>query len=206
MHVCVFQQQFLRLYNFQVLFIAVAVVARYACLVHSTALDDLYEVYEEVFTMAGSWSRIAVALKLPESIRPLIAKKHINDPEDCLLAVVLDWLKGVHNVQKYGHPSWRVLVQAVAHPAGGANPALARSIAAKHPGTGNHHSHVTECPVMSHVLVSPVTSVPVEESDANKTVQTAHQIHSKRIVYMHMCAHTQWKKTVQLFVLLCTIS
>ena len=170
------------------LFIAVAVVARYTCLLHSTAQDDLYEVYEEVFTMSGRWGKIAVALKLPESIRALIAKKHPNDPEECLLAVVLDWLKGVHNVQKYGHPSWRVLVQAVAHPAGGANPALAQSIAAKH--SGNHHPHVSECPVVSHMLVSPVASVPGEESDANKTVQTAHQIHSK----MHMCAHTQWKK------------
>ena len=114
--------------------------------------------------------------------------------------MVLDWLKGVHNVQKYGHPSWRVLVQAVAHPAGGANPALAQSIAAKHPG--NYHSYVSECPVVSHVLVSPVASVPGEESDANKTVQTAHQIHSKRIVCMHMCAHTHGKN---IYPILCSV-
>ena len=150
-------------------------------LVFSTAEDDVFSVYEEVLPVAESWGRIALALRLLPSIKSLIAKKHHNDPKDCLLAVVEEWLKGLHDVQKYGHPSWRVLVQALAHPAGGANPALACSIAAKHPG--NHHSHVTECPVVSYVLVSPVTSAPDGGSDANTSVQTAHQAHSKRIAH-----------------------
>ena len=109
------------------------------CLAHSIADDDAFNVYEEVLLVAESWGRVALGLGLPPRMKSLIAKKHSNNPEDCLLAVVEEWLKGVHNVQKYGRPSWRVLVQAVAHPAGGANPALAHSIAAKHPG--NHNSH-----------------------------------------------------------------
>ena len=152
----------------------------------STAEDDVFEVNEALITMAGSWNRIAVSLRLPPHLTRVITKQYSNNPNDCLLAVVEEWLKGVHSVQEHGHPSWRGLVQAVANPAGGANPALARSIAAKHPGTCNHHSHVTECPVMSHVLVFPVTSVPGEGSDANRTVQTAHQAHSKRIVCEHI--------------------
>ena len=150
----------------------------------STAEDDAYDVYEEVFTMAERWGRIAVGLKLPPRMKSLIAIKHPNNPEDCLLAVVDEWLKGLHNVQKYGHPSWRTLVQAVADPMGGANPALAHSIAAKHPG--NHHPHVTECSVVSHILVSLVTSAPGGESDANRTVQTAHLSCSEKIAYMYM--------------------
>ena len=101
------------------------------------AEDDLYEVNEALITMAGSWKRIAVALRLPPHLIRVIAKQHSNNPNDCLLAMVEEWLKGVQNVQEYGHPSWFTLVQAVAHPAGGANPALARTIAAKH--TGNYH-------------------------------------------------------------------
>ena len=129
-----------RCYTFQVLFSNVAVVVRYVSLVFSTAEDDAFNVYEEVLPVAGSWGRIALGLGLPPRMKSLIAKKHPNNPEDCLLAVVEEWLKGVHNVKKYGHPSWRALLQAVAHPAGGANPALAQSIAAKH--SGNHHPHL----------------------------------------------------------------
>ena len=77
---------------------------------HSTAEGDTYDVYEKVITMAGSWSRLALALKLPVRMRTLIAIKHPNHPEECLLAVVEEWLKGVHNVQRHGHPSWRTLV------------------------------------------------------------------------------------------------
>jgi len=157
-------------------------------LVLSIAEDDTFNVYEEVLPVAESWGRIALALRLLPSIKSLIAKKHHNDPQDCLLAVVEEWLKGLHNVQKYGHPSWRVLVQAVAHPAGGANPALAHSIATEHPG--NHHSHVTESPVVSYVLVSPVTSAPDGGGDVNTSVRTAHQAHSKRLAHDCICGHT----------------
>ena len=153
---------------------------RYVPLTYFTAEDDLYDVYEEVIAMSGNWGRIAVGLRLLPRMKDVIATKHSNKPEECLLAVVEEWLKGVHNVQKYGHPSWRVLVKAVADPTGGANPTLAHSIAAKH--SGNHHSYANECPVMSHMLISLVTPVPGEESDANKTVQAIHQAHSKRIV------------------------
>ena len=130
---------------------------------HSTAEEDTYDVFEEVITMAGSWEQLAVGLRLPPPKKSLIAIKHCNSPERCLLAVVEEWLKGDYDVEKYGHPSWRLLVRAVADPIGGANPALAHSIAAKH--SGNHSSHATESPVVSRMLVSPVTSVPGEESD-----------------------------------------
>ena len=91
--------------------------------------------------MAGSWEQMAVGLRLPPHKKTLIATKHRNNPEMCLLAVVEEWLKGVCDVQKYGHPSWRLLVQAVADPIGGANRALTDTIAAKH--LGNHLLHAT---------------------------------------------------------------
>ena len=143
-------------------------------------------MYEELLPVSGSWGRLALGLRLPPTMRSIIAKKQSNNPQDCLLAVVEEWLKGLHNVQKYGHPSWRTLVQAVAHPSGGGNPALAYSIAAKHPG--NHSSHASESSVVSHILVSPVTSAPGEESD-DGTVQMAHHLPGKWIVHDCMCTH-----------------
>ena len=113
--------------------------------------------------MARSWKQMAAGLRLPPSVQSLIATEHSNNPHRCLFVAVEEWLKGVCNVQKYGHPSWRTLVQAVADPAGGANPALAHSIAAKHPG--NHSSLATESPVVSHMLIFPVMSMPGGESD-----------------------------------------
>ena len=44
------------------------------------------------------------------------------------------WLKKQYNYHKYGPPSWRALVKAVANPAGGNNPAKAMKIAENHPG------------------------------------------------------------------------
>ena len=94
----------------------------------------MYDVYEEVFALAGSWRRLARSLRLPPPLVPLIAEKNQGDPEDCLFAVLQKWLKRIHDVKRHGYPSWHSLVKAVAHPAGGANPALAESIAEKYPG------------------------------------------------------------------------
>ena len=44
------------------------------------------------------------------------------------------WLKGAYDIKRFGPPSWRSLVEAVACEAGGNNPALAKSIALNHPG------------------------------------------------------------------------
>ena len=137
--------------------VSVLVIYMYVCVsLHSTAEEDVYDVYEEVITMAGSWEQMAVGLSLPPPMKSLIATKHSKYPNRCLFVVVEEWLKGVHNVQRYGHPSWHTLVQAVADPIGGANPALAHSIATKHPG--NHSSHATESPVVSYLLSSPVNN------------------------------------------------
>ena len=121
------------------------------CVLHTpTGEDDVYEVYEEVHTIAGNWRQIAVGLRLPLRMKSVFAEMHSNNPKDCLLAVLEEWLKGNHNVEKYGHPSWRALVKAVADPTGGANPALAHSIAAKH--SGILPLTLTESPGVSHML------------------------------------------------------
>ena len=50
--------------------------------------------------------------------------------------MVIEWLKRNYNVRKFGEPTWQKLVQAVGHPAGGANMALAREIARRHRARG----------------------------------------------------------------------
>ena len=43
------------------------------------------------------------------------------------------WLQGSYNVQKFGPPTWRMLVKAVDSPAGGNDHNLAKKIASNHP-------------------------------------------------------------------------
>ena len=148
--------------------------------------------------MAENWDWLLTGLRLPRHIKSRIAAQYSNNPDDSLLVEVEEWLKGVHNVQKYGHPSWRTLVQAVADPAGGANPVLAHSIAAKHPG--NHSSHATESLVVSH-KISPFTSASGGKSD-DVTVQIAHHRLGKGF-FLHDCIYMYTYVKKLLHLLLC---
>ena len=101
--------------------------------------DDVHDVYEEVITMAGSWRSIAISLRISSSLIKLIASECGSEPKYCLFTALEDWLKRMYNTEKYGNPSWRMLVKAVASPTGGANPALAQAIADKHSGKYEKH-------------------------------------------------------------------
>ena len=99
-----------------------------------TAEDNVYEVNDEVYPLAGNWKRLATGLRIPPNRVRMISSKNSNDCEQCLLELLEEWLKESYDVRKYGHPSWRSLVEAVASSPGGGNPALAQTIADKHPG------------------------------------------------------------------------
>ena len=104
-------------------------------LVTFPACDDLYDVYEEVYTLAPKWSDISFALKLPLFQVETIRKgAQGNDCNHCLQMVLNKWLQKSYKYDKYGPPSWRLLVKAVGDPFGGNNCALAETIANKHPG------------------------------------------------------------------------
>ena len=96
--------------------------------------EDTYDVYSEVVGLAGRWSNMCLALRLLPSDRSTIAAAHPGNPHDCLQAVVVQWLQKSYNYQRYGPPTWRMLVEAVGDPAGGNNNTLAETLAKKHPG------------------------------------------------------------------------
>ena len=77
---------------------------------------------------------MCLALGLLPSDQSAIAAVHPENPHKCLQAVVVKWLQKGYNYQKFGSPTWRMLVKAVDDPAGGNNSALAETIANKHPG------------------------------------------------------------------------
>ena len=52
--------------------------------------------------------------------------------------VLKNWLRRNYNVERFGEPTWRAVVEVVAHSAAGDNCALALSIARKHTGNRYH--------------------------------------------------------------------
>lgn len=99
---------------------------------YSTDSDDLFEVETEVGDIAPRWERVGKALYLPQEKLDLIKEKESADPKKCLSQVLQEFLKKNYNTDKYGLPSWRLLVVAVSHKEGGENAGLALTIAKDH--------------------------------------------------------------------------
>ena len=79
------------------------------------------------------WKYIGLALGLNHNQLGVI--KHGNEkPEDCLTEMLALWLKKSYNTDRFGTPSWELLVNAVGHRSGGNNCALAESITKSHEG------------------------------------------------------------------------
>lgn len=91
-------------------------------------------MYSEVTGISGRWSDMCLALRLPPSDRSEISNAYYEKSEECLQAVLVKWLKKGYNYQKFGSPTWRMLVEAVADPTGGNDSALAKFLAQKHLG------------------------------------------------------------------------
>ena len=82
--------------------------------------------------MANKWKNIGLALRLtPDSLNTISTKEDVTD---CLSEVLTLWLKKIYNVERFGEPSWKLLVKAVSHKAGGNDRALATKIAHNHQG------------------------------------------------------------------------
>ena len=82
-----------------------------------------------------------------------------SDPPACLASMVTEWLKRNYNVQRFGEPTWQRLVEAVGHPAGGANMAVARDIARRHKAGGKLHKRAS---IIEHNAASPSWICPLE--------------------------------------------
>ena len=91
--------------------------------------------------MAHRWKDIGLALRLhPDTLKTI--KSDCQDSKSCLCEVLTEWLKKLYDTNRFGQPSWRLLVAAVGHPSGGNDRALAEQIAKRHNGKcrGNVYS------------------------------------------------------------------
>lgn len=93
---------------------------------------DLTVVMHEVLKsdVVHNWKALGMCLGLNEHLICAI-EADCKDSERCLRKLLELWLK---YGTRFGQPSWKLLVAAVANPAGGNDHALAERIATKHNG------------------------------------------------------------------------
>ena len=96
-------------------------------------IKDLFSVCSELVGVAHKWKKVGLALRLdPDLLDRIEAEKNkaVENSSDMLK----EWLKKSYDTESFGDPSWKLLVDAVAHPVGGEDRALAMEIAAKYNG------------------------------------------------------------------------
>jgi hypothetical protein len=95
-------------------------------------LNSLFDVESEVIDIAAKWESFGKALHIPPAKLSTIKAEPGSTPESCLSSTLSEFLKKNYEWEEYGDPSWRLIVAAIAHKAGGNNEALALRIAKDH--------------------------------------------------------------------------
>ena len=95
---------------------------------------NLTDVKRELFKVGHNWRSVGEALRLHPDSLSRIQADHPGDVRACLTEVLTEWLKERYDTTRFGPPSWKLLVEAVADPAGGDNCALAQKIAQRFNG------------------------------------------------------------------------
>ena len=84
-------------------------------------------------TIKAGYYQLGIELGLRPGELQAIQQTCSQNVAQALTQVLLTWLRQLYNVEKYGPPTWRRLVEAVDSPAGGNNHALAKQITERHP-------------------------------------------------------------------------
>ena len=89
---------------------------------------------EEVLTIKTMYFSLGRSLRLKNASLQLICDKYPSEStaDRALNDVLLLWLNKEYNVQRFGPPTWRMLVEAVDKESGGNNHELAKKIALHH--------------------------------------------------------------------------
>lgn len=95
--------------------------------------EDLRDVCRELVAIRALYYQLGVELGLPAGELDAIRTEHPQTTDQAFNEVILMWLRQRYDFTRFGHPTWKRLVEAVNSPIGANNPALAIEIAAKHP-------------------------------------------------------------------------
>lgn len=76
--------------------------------------DDWNVIIEACNSLAAKWELISGYLGLSPSLIDKIRGNHPGDNTSCLNDALLQWIKQNYNVVKFGEPSWKTLLHAIA--------------------------------------------------------------------------------------------
>ena len=96
--------------------------------------EDTFDVKCAIVKVAARFYSLGCALGLSVSTLNKIRNDNPHDSEIALVQVINAWLAQQFDTERFGAPSWRRLVNALAEPAGGNDHLLAKKIAEDHPG------------------------------------------------------------------------
>ena len=100
---------------------------------YSTDEGASFEILDDLTDVRADCYLIGTQLKLKASTIKLIRAESLNHTE-ATERIITEWLRRNYNVERFGPPMWKALVEAVAHPGGGNHVALAMEIASRHKG------------------------------------------------------------------------
>ena len=100
-----------------------------------TGEDDLPDVLEEVHSIKSAHLPLGQWLRLSNDSLKDIHEAYPDESmaNQALKDVLLLWLNQKYKVERFGPPTWRMLVEAVDKKTGGNNHELAKEIASNHP-------------------------------------------------------------------------
>ena len=109
------------------------------CLIAYKGEESAADIKKETISLAARFHPVGEVLGLPVSELEKVREDIPRNCDQAFSRVIDTWLKLLYDVKKHGRPSWKKFAEAVASTAGGRNPALARKIAAAHPGKNDQH-------------------------------------------------------------------
>jgi len=104
--------------------------------------EDLFDIKKALISVVAKWEPIGIGLGIKQGTLDEIEKGHPGDPSECLVKMLVTWLRRSYNVKRFGEPTWQKLLQIVSDPAAGNNPALVLTVAKKHLSTCKYQSAV----------------------------------------------------------------
>ena len=66
-------------------------------------------------SLAAKWEQLSAFLGLPSSLIDQIRLNRPNDSSGCWNEALNQWIKQNYNTNRFGKPSWKTLLRAIAH-------------------------------------------------------------------------------------------
>ena len=97
---------------------------------HSTDEDDWNVIIRDCSSLASKWEQLSGFLGLKISIISRIRSNKAGDCLGCWNDALMEWITRNYNTEKFGEPSWKTLLRAVA----AVNRLQFKKLAAEHQG------------------------------------------------------------------------